>query len=76
MTTRTHLKPVGVAERGVYEHPFIGPDGERYLFAVDRRGRRVLEATIYPWTENPAVVTAFLESFLERADPTHVKLLP
>lgn len=70
------LKPSGVAERGVYEHPFVGPEGERYLFVVDHRGRRILEATIYPWTPDPAVVTAFLEAFLDREDPMHLRLLP
>lgn len=77
MPKRTQpVRPIGVADRGVYEHPFIGPEGERYLFAVDHRGRRIMEATVYPWTSDPSVVTDFLEAFLDREDPAHIKLLP
>jgi hypothetical protein len=77
MPHRRHLiKPAGVAERGVYEHPFVGPDAERYLFAVDRYGRRVMEATVYPWTLEPHIVTEFLEAFLDQQDPPHLQLIP
>jgi hypothetical protein len=58
-----------IADRGVYEHPFIGPEGERYLFAVDSRGRRVLETTVFPSCVDPGLVTASLRRALDELDP-------
>lgn len=72
-----HPRAAPLASRGVYEHPFVGPQGERYLVAVDRRGRRVLEAAIYPGTSDPAAVTAILRDMLDQMDPpARLRLVP
>lgn len=63
------------APRGVYEQPYVGVRGERYFVAVDRAGRRILDATVPPGVaETPAVVRA-LWHLLNEFDPPRLTLL-
>lgn len=60
--------PLNIAARGVYYLPWTGTNGELYLTAVDRRGRRILEATVYPGADPDAAELA-LWDLLDREDP-------
>lgn len=65
-----------IARRGVYELPFLGLEGERFLVAVDRRGRRVMDATIYPTIADPGLITDILEEVLDRIDVSPLRIVP
>lgn len=65
----------GLAERGVYLHPYLGANGERYVVAVDRSGRRVMEATLCRGRRDVDLVVDLLWQFLDNTDPTHLVLL-
>lgn len=58
----------GLAARGVYYLPWLGSEGEIYLAGVNRWGRRVLEATVYPGKDVRAAELALWE-MLDREDP-------
>lgn len=60
--------PRNIAARGVYHLPWLGRDGEIFLAAVDRHGRRILEATVYPGQDVRGAEQAMRE-LLEREDP-------
>lgn len=65
-----------LAKRGVYLQPFLGPDGERYVVAVDRHGKRILEATLPRGGRDVDSVVHLLWEFLDTADPAaHLTLL-
>ncbi len=54
--------------RGVYRLPWIGPSGQRYYVAVDRRGRRRFKATAFDGYEDQSTVDS-LWVMLDREDP-------
>jgi hypothetical protein len=62
-----------VLSRGVYYEPWFGPNGERYLVAVTRDGRRIMEATIFPGVE-ASTVEDLLWDILNREDPPPPRL--
>lgn len=55
-------------ERGVYRSPFLTRSGHRELVAVDRCGRYVTRAIVFP-RECERDVTRMLRRILDRADP-------
>ena len=57
-----------IAARGVYYLPWIGTRGEVYLAAVDRHGRRILDATVYPG-QDPDATERMLWEMLDTNDP-------
>jgi hypothetical protein len=61
------IAPHGLVKRGVYILPWTGPNGETILTAVDRHGRRVLDATVLPGHDDAA--TLALWEMLDRTDP-------
>jgi len=63
------------ARRGVYELPFCGTQGERLLVAVDRRGRRLFEASVFPGVKDPGIITDLLRAALDREDPTYLEIV-
>lgn len=76
MPHRLHqVQPDIIASRGVYTLPYRGPEGERYIVAVDRHGQRIAEATVYPSVRDASDLTAVLWSILERCDPVHLTLV-
>jgi len=60
--------------RGVYYLPWFGSDGEIFLVAVSRSGRRILEATVQP-NQNAAVAVTMLRKLLDEVDPVPLRLL-
>jgi hypothetical protein len=58
-----------IAARGVYHLPWHGRNGEIFLAAVDRFGRRILDAVVYPDQDVQAAERAMRE-LLDREDPT------
>lgn len=64
-----------LASRGVYELPYLGPHGERYLVAVDQRGRRVAEMILYPDMKDLGLATELLRTLLDREDPPYLRVL-
>lgn len=66
--------PLPLASRGVYVHPYQGVAGEQFAVAVDRRGRRRVEATIYH-PQDADMVVGLLWDALDRVDPTHLQLI-
>jgi hypothetical protein len=66
-----------LAERGVYFLPWKGIHGERYLAAVDRQGRRIVEATVFPGVDSRPV-ERMLWDVLDREDPPppRIQILP
>ena len=63
------------ARRGVYELPFRGSQGERLLVAVDRRGHRLFEASVFPGARDPGAITELLRAALDREDPAHLQIV-
>ncbi len=70
MPHRRILPPAsrGLVARGVYYLPWTGPNGETLLAAVDRNGRRLLDASVLPGRDEDATILA-LWDLLDRADP-------
>jgi hypothetical protein len=60
--------PPCIAARGVYYLPWTGTDGEVYLAAIDRYGKRIFEATVYAGQDADAAELALWE-LLEQKDP-------
>lgn len=60
--------PPSIAQRGVYYLPWFGTDGEIFLAAVDRHGRRVYDAVVRR-DEDPEFTEAWLWHRLDEEDP-------
>jgi glyoxylase-like metal-dependent hydrolase (beta-lactamase superfamily II) len=68
-------RPPNLAARGVYYLPWLGSAGEMYLAAVDRFGRRVLDATVLPGHDLNAVEQALRELLDEHDPPPKLRLV-
>lgn len=66
-------QPVALQERGVYRAPFLGPQGETVLYAVDSKHRRLpasIGGELYiPPGENPFPANDRLWDLLAERDP-------
>jgi hypothetical protein len=60
--------PVCIAARGVYHLPWLGRNGETFLVAIDRYGRRILDATVTPGADMDTAELA-LWDLLDQQDP-------
>lgn len=66
----------GLAERGVYLHPYAGTNGERFVVGINHAGNRVLEATLPGGGAEVDAVVLLIWSLLDEIDPvTRLTLL-
>lgn len=64
-----------IAARGVYHLPWLGTAGELYLAAVDRWGRRILEATVEPGQNLHEAERVMLEMLDEHDPPPPLRMV-
>lgn len=62
------MLPLLSLERGIYTAPYRGPQGEPIMIAIDSRGRRLYDASVYHEQDADRVVSA-LWSLLDSQDP-------
>lgn len=68
----------GLADRGVYRIPWLSPNGEAMLVAVDHTHREVGEWVLIPWNDDETALNAAIDAEtealwerLDAEDPMH-----
>lgn len=67
-------QPQKIVARGVYYLPWLGPNGEIYLAAVNRLGRLVAERVVLPG-EDVQLAEEHLQALLDVVDPPFARIV-